>query len=128
VGGDARIDPRCAWPQGRCARLPPDLLPEKSLSPSHLGYHQAAAGFPTIWEAEERAMAKALAFPDVHQALALLVDRPSVANAAKLVQGRIKEIDGDHCELLVPASEVLEGQHLARGDFAQTQADRFCIG
>jgi uncharacterized protein DUF6880 len=63
------------------------------------------------FEAEERAMAHALAFGDVHQALAFLIGWRDLQRANQLVLGRARELNGDLYELLAPAAESLEDKH-----------------
>lgn len=62
-------------------------------------------------EAEERAMAVAVRFPEVHQALAFLVSWPAIEKAAALVLARANELNGDHYEVLAPAADALAGRH-----------------
>ena len=62
-------------------------------------------------EAEQRAMAHALAFEDIHQALAFLIAWPDVRRASELVLGRARALDGDLYELLSPAAEALVARH-----------------
>jgi hypothetical protein len=63
------------------------------------------------FEAEERALDVAAAHPNIHAALAFLVEWPAHERAARLVRLRIKEIDGDRYELLDPAARALEGKY-----------------
>jgi hypothetical protein len=63
------------------------------------------------FEAEERALDAAAKHPNVHTALAFLVQWPAHERAAGLVRLRIQEIDGDHYELLDPAASALEGKY-----------------
>ncbi|WP_376094069.1 DUF6880 family protein [Roseomonas sp. CCTCC AB2023176] len=62
-------------------------------------------------EAEERAMAHALAFRSFAAALAFLVGWLDAARAARLLLARSAEIDGDLYELLEPAARLLEAKH-----------------
>jgi hypothetical protein len=62
-------------------------------------------------EAEEKAFAFAQAFPEVHRALAFFLHWPAMAEAAKLVQKRRAELDGDLYELMTPAAEALAEKH-----------------
>lgn len=62
-------------------------------------------------EAEDRAKAVALAFPHVHAALAFLIDWPDHAVAAKVIETRSDELDGDAYYVLTPAAEALDGHH-----------------
>ena len=62
-------------------------------------------------EAEERALAHALGYGDVHQALGFLVAWPDLERASRLVLTRARELNGDFYELLTPASDALEAKH-----------------
>jgi hypothetical protein len=62
-------------------------------------------------EAEERALAHALAHPNAHHALRFLTAWPALDQAAALVLARVGEWDGDVYEILVPAAEALEARH-----------------
>jgi uncharacterized protein DUF6880 len=62
-------------------------------------------------EAEDQTLGAVAGHPDVHAALAFLVEWPAHDRAAQLVHLRIKEIDGDRYELLDPAAAALEGKH-----------------
>jgi hypothetical protein len=75
-------------------------------------------------EAEQRAMAYALAFADVHQSLAFLIAWPDLQRASTLVLSRTQALDGDRYELLSPAAEALE----ARYPLAATVLRRAMIG
>ena len=84
---------------------------ERTLNDAHLrDYLKRLPEFDDI-EAEERAMATALKFPDVHQALAFLISWPALEKAAALVLGRAKELNGDHYEILSPAADALAAKH-----------------
>ena len=63
------------------------------------------------FEAEQRAMAHALAFGDVHQALAFFVEWPDLQRASELVLGRAGALNGDLYELLSPAADALDGKY-----------------
>ncbi len=62
-------------------------------------------------EAEDRALAHALAFGDVHQALAFLVTWPDLRRAGELVLRRTRELDGNLYEGLSLAADALDGRH-----------------
>lgn len=62
-------------------------------------------------EAEDRAMALAVRFADVHMALDFLVGWPAPGRANELVQARYEELNGGFHEVLAPAAEALEGRH-----------------
>lgn len=63
------------------------------------------------FDAEQRAIAHARGFDDVHCALAFLVGWPALDGAASLVIERADAIDGNIYELLTPAAEVLEEKY-----------------
>ena len=48
---------------------------------------------------------------NVHAALAFLINWPALDRAARVVDARVEEIDGDLYELLDPAASALEGKH-----------------
>jgi len=58
-----------------------------------------------------RAIAHALAYPGVLDALMFLVDWPDLDAAAQLVTTRAAEIDGRHYQILNHAIDRLEGKH-----------------
>ncbi|TPG55987.1 hypothetical protein EAH89_13030 [Roseomonas nepalensis] len=62
-------------------------------------------------EAEQRAMAHALAFEDVHRSLEFLAAWPDLRRASELVLDRTKALNGDLYELLSPAAEALESRY-----------------
>ncbi len=63
------------------------------------------------FDAEQRALMHALAYGDVHQALAFLIGWPDLQRANQLVLARAQELNGDLYELLAPAADALEGKH-----------------
>ncbi|MGQ3291572.1 MAG: DUF6880 family protein [Shinella sp.] len=84
---------------------------EQSLDGRHLRtYLRQLPDFDDI-EAEEKAIAYAQTFPDVHRALVFFLHWPNPAGAAKLVGRRRVELDGDRYELMTPAAEVLAEKH-----------------
>jgi hypothetical protein len=84
---------------------------QSNLSPSHLrAYLDRLPDFDDF-EAEERALDFVARHPNVHAALAFLVEWPAHERADRLIRSRIKEIDGDRYELLDPAASALEGKH-----------------
>ena len=84
---------------------------ERTLNSAHLrAYLKRLPDFEDI-DAEQRAMATALGFSEVHQALAFLVSWPATEKAASLVLARAKELNGDHYEILSPAADALAGRH-----------------
>jgi hypothetical protein len=62
-------------------------------------------------EAEDRALAHAEDFHDLHAALGFLVHWPAWDRAARLVVRRHADLDGDRPELLEPAARAIEGRH-----------------
>ncbi len=62
-------------------------------------------------EAEDKALAHAEDFHDLHAALDFLVRWPAWDRAARLVLRRSSELDGDRPELLEPAARAIEGRH-----------------
>jgi hypothetical protein len=84
---------------------------ERTLNDAHLrGYLKHLPEFEDI-EAEQRATATALQFPEIHQALGFLISWPAPEKAAALVLGRAKELNGDHYEVLSPAADALAGKY-----------------
>ena len=84
---------------------------ERTLNSAHLrGYLKRLPDFEDV-DAEQRAMATALRFSEVHQALAFLVSWPALEKAASLVLARANELNGDHYEVLSPAADALSGKH-----------------
>jgi hypothetical protein len=62
-------------------------------------------------EAEERAMAYAVAYPEPLSALHFLICWPALSRAAQVVQHRFDELDGDRYEILTPAAEALSARY-----------------
>jgi len=84
---------------------------EQSLNERHLrAFLKRLPDFDDL-EAEENAFNYVSRFQDVHQALAFLVSWPALDKAATLVCTRAAELDGDHYELLTPASEHLQEKY-----------------
>ncbi len=82
-----------------------------TLNAGHLRAHLKKLPDFDDFEAEQRALDHALAFTDVHQALAFLVTWPDLQRANRLVLYRAKALDGDLFELLSPAADALDGRH-----------------
>lgn len=102
----------------------------RTLNASHLRtYLKRLPDFDDI-EAENRAIAHVLTYPDFRQALAFLVAWPALDRANRLVLDRFAELDGDHYHELGIAAEALEQRYplaatlLRRAmiDFALTRA------
>lgn len=84
---------------------------EATLDSGHLrAYLKRLPDFEDF-DAEQRALAHARVFPDVHRALAFLTEWPALDRAASLVLERAEEIDGDLYELLTPAADALEPKY-----------------
>ena len=82
-----------------------------TLNAAHLrAYLKRLDDFDDV-EAEESALAHALTFGDVHQALAFLLTWPDLRRANELVLGRAAAFNGDLYELLSPAAEALDDKH-----------------
>lgn len=62
-------------------------------------------------EAEDRAKAFALTFPECHTALRFFLDWPDLALAARLIETRVRDIDGGKSWQLKPAIETLRTRH-----------------
>ena len=84
---------------------------ERHLSPSHLrAYLKQLADFEDV-EAEDAALTKVERYANVHAALAFLINWPALDRAARIVDNRSDEVNGDLYELLDPAASALEGKH-----------------
>jgi hypothetical protein len=83
----------------------------QSLEPLFLrAYLKRLPDFDDV-EAEDRAMAAAVTFPDVHRALHFLLEWPAPRAANDLVLARRAELNGKQYELLNRAAELLETRH-----------------
>ncbi len=78
--------------------------------PSLRAYLKRLPDFDDI-EAEDRAMAHAVAYPNATLALWFLTQWPALTAASALVQSRGEELDGEHFEILTPAAEALAEKH-----------------
>ncbi|GLR68264.1 hypothetical protein GCM10010909_29450 [Acidocella aquatica] len=84
---------------------------EHALSPSHLrGYLKRLPDFDDV-EAEDKALDLVKKDKNFSRALGFLISWPDLNRAAALVLERAGELDGDHYEVLTPASEALAGKH-----------------
>lgn len=84
---------------------------EQHLSAPHLkAYIKQLGAFDDV-EAERPALDQVERHANVHAALAFLINWPALDRAARVVDARIEEIDGDFYELLDPAASALEGKH-----------------
>jgi hypothetical protein len=84
-----------------CATLNSDMLRD---------YLKVLPDFDDI-EIEDEAKAHALQFEDITTALVFFLDWPDLIFAAKLVEDRAEELDGNHYQLLTPAAEALRDRH-----------------
>lgn len=84
---------------------------ERHLSAPHLKTYIRQLGDFDDVEAERAALAQVEHHGNVHAALAFLINWPALDRAARVVDARIEEIDGDLYELLDPAASALEGRH-----------------
>jgi hypothetical protein len=84
---------------------------EQSLDARHLRAHLKRLPDFDDMEAEERALAHAGGFPDIHHALAFMVAWPALEQAARLVVARAGELDGDDYVLLTEAAAALAERH-----------------
>ena len=83
----------------------------RSLNAEHL--RAWLAGLPDFEDvaAEDQALEHAQGFESFTTALHFLMTWPAFAQAAALITSRAAEIDGNHYELLGPASEALEEKY-----------------
>ncbi len=84
-----------------CVTLDPDLLRD---------YLKVLPDFDDI-EAEDSAKAKALNFENLHLALVFFLDWPDLSCAARLIESRAAELDGDLYHILTPAAETLREKY-----------------
>ena len=84
---------------------------ERTLNDAHLRDYLKRLPEFEDFEAEQRALATALRFPEIYQAVAFLISWPALEQAAALVLTRAEELNGDHYEVLSPAADALAGKH-----------------
>jgi hypothetical protein len=127
---DARIEVLDALGRGDQAQAARWSCFERSLSGRHLrDYLKRLPDFEDF-ETEQRALDYAERYGSLLQAVSFLVAWPSLDRAARLVTERAEALDGDHYEILTPASEALAAKYplaatlLLRAmiDFALTQS------
>ncbi len=80
------------------------------------------------FDAEQRALAHAFGYGNVHQALGFFVAWPDLERASRLVVTRARELDGDLYELLTPAAEALEAKHPLAATIARRAMIDFTLG
>ena len=108
---DAYIEVLEAKGQGDLAQEMRWVSFERGLSVERLrDYLKRLPDFDDV-EAEDKALAHAEDFHDLHAALGFLVQWPAWDRAARLVLRRSGELDGDRPELLEPAARAIEGRH-----------------
>lgn len=84
---------------------------ETRLDVTHLRqYLKALPDFEDV-EAEDKAKAHVLAYPDILAALHFCLTWPDLRIASELINARAKEIDGNYYEILTPAAEALSERH-----------------
>jgi hypothetical protein len=101
---------------------------ERDLSPDYLRtFLKRLPDFEDI-DAEERAMAFAMAYPAVLSALQFLIHWPALDRASQLVQQRFTELDGNHYEILTPAAEAVSARHPLAATLASRAMIDFTLG
>lgn len=84
---------------------------EARLDASHLrSYLKALPDFEDV-EAEDRAKAHVLSYPDTSDALVFCLAWPDLLTAAQLVETRAEEMDGNRYDVLAPAADALRDRH-----------------
>ena len=82
-----------------------------TLNATHLRDHlKLLPDFDDV-EAEDRAKAYVLAYPDTSAALQFCLDWPDLLTAAQLIYARVEDIRGDHEALLTQTAEALRARH-----------------
>lgn len=83
----------------------------RTLSRQHLcDYLKVLPDFDDI-DAEDRAKAHALTAPNLTAALSFFLDGSDLINAARLIETRAEELNGDLYHILTPAAEALRERH-----------------
>lgn len=100
---------------------------ERFLSTRHLrAYLKQLPDFDDI-EAERRALDYVENFKSLPHALSFLATWPALDRAAKLVEGRAGELNGDHYEVLTPVAESLAGKYPLAATFALRAMIEFAL-
>ncbi|HEX5420806.1 MAG TPA: hypothetical protein VFY39_12465 [Gammaproteobacteria bacterium] len=108
---DARIETLDALGRSAEAQTARWSCFQSTLSAAHLrAYLKRLPDFDDV-EAEERALDYVERYQSALRALAFLVSWPALERAARLVVTRAGEFDGDHYEILSPASNALAGKY-----------------
>lgn len=108
---DARIDVFEALERAGDAQAARWSCFERFLSARHLrDYLKRLPDFDDI-EAERRALDHVENFKSLQHVLSFLATWPALDRAAKLVEGRAGELNGDQYEVLTPVAEALAGKH-----------------
>lgn len=84
-----------------CETLNPEILRD---------YLKGIPDFDDI-EAEEQAKAHASCFEDMTRALQFFLDWPDLPGAARLIESRAQEMDGNIYQVLTPAADVLRNKY-----------------
>lgn len=108
---DARIEVLDALGRGDDAQAARWACFERSLSAGHL--RDLLKRLPDFedFDAEQRALDYVVGYSSALQALSFLVAWPALDRAARLVLERVKELDGNHYEVLTPAADALAGRY-----------------
>jgi len=99
-----------------------------TLNATHLREHLRKLPDFEDFDAEQRAMAHAFAYPDVHQAFAFFIVWPELEQASRLVLTRSKELDGNLYEMLAPAGDALEGKYPLAATLVRRAMIDFTLG
>lgn len=103
----------CLAALGRDAELQTFLWQDfcQTLNADSLRRHLKALPDFEDLEAEDRAKAVARSHADWMLALCFFLDWPDHAEAARLVEARAADLDGDRYEVLTPAADALQAEH-----------------
>ncbi len=101
---------------------------QRDLASDHLrAYLKRLPDFDDV-EAEEKALAHALAYPNALEALHFLIRWPALDHAARLVETRTDEMDGNYYEVLAPAADALAENHPLAATLALRAMIEFTLG